>query len=859
MRVQEALPGDLQSADSGRLWRAGEDAEAEFDYEAARNLYREAVRRSDGSDVVSRAEQYAAFLVERYGQFEEVAAWLDDPGFDPTAGATPPDLPPLAAHVAAAAAQIGHPRAGDLDRVLAENFGAPDSLSRVARKRLDAGDPTGARNLLEKHARRLHKSSPAAELLAELRDKTEADANAALADAIAALDRGDLEEAGRELARQAAQLSDVGAFKSLAARLNRARHDADIAQSNASLQAAILADELDDALAIARRLAKMGDGAPDRVADVEAMIDSRAVLGLVAKLAETAPGTAEAFALLAGLAARQEGAQVPEPFDRDWQLACSAHRHGLLEQDAAKKLVLAHSLQAGSGAGDEAGVQKTLEQLGEAWLAVDAVGAAEKWLDKRRKAAASEAENACLESVADALAEGDVQSAQQQLEAYLRDGGTKSPAIRDLHREVAHAQAAVQRRLKLRTQVRSDLDRGRLFAAKRALDRLEEVELDDDVVSAFRNEWQDTAGGALVAAPVAPFGLSVGDGPVAVGVSGERMAIVTDRLWLTVNLQTRGLSPFQLPEAFAIDATPAASIGACADMLRLIGFSAGRVVVIEQTAGGRPTVVEAREVSELLRGETLADIAIEASSETIALLSAGSGGKSGGRFVHVEVDGLEPVASERPKPGLAGICAVRHGAATLATTDATQRFGRSWAMARYEDDGKQAHTWTQDDLAEPIATPKKAIAWPDQDRIFASYTTFDLFEAGKVVQQPSLLVMRGDRPVYASSDLRRRFAPVEKLVIDHSWTFDPVNGRLWYAALPRHDSDSQDALLLGVDASTLRADKPRPIEGAKRILAIEALDDGAAALCKLHDGKLAVARAMATDGSLTIRIDKLPV
>ena len=101
---------------------------------------------------------------------------------------------------------------------------------------------------------------------------------------------------------------------------------------------------------------------------------------------------------------------------------------------------------------------------------------------------------------------------------------------------------------------------------------------------------------------------------------------------------------------------------------------------------------------------------------------------------------------------------------------------------------------------------------------------------------------------------------MERIIIDHAWTLDPAAGRLWFAALPREDHDGTDAMLLGINARSLRPDAPVALDGVARIIAIDAVSDGAAALCRTHEGRHAVARArIDTGGRISLTIDPLPV
>jgi hypothetical protein len=174
-------------------------------------------------------------------------------------------------------------------------------------------------------------------------------------------------------------------------------------------------------------------------------------------------------------------------------------------------------------------------------------------------------------------------------------------------------------------------------------------------------------------------------------------------------------------------------------------------------------------------------------------------------------------------------------------------------------EGQVVRSWRDDDVGEQVGAVRKAMGWPQQDRIYASVACIDPFDGRTLHDVPSLVVIRGDRVVFASTDLRRRFAPLERLTIDHAWTLDPVAGRLWFAALPTEGADGRDALLLGVDARTLRADRPLPLHGVARVLALQPVPEGAIALCRGHEGQHTLVRATVVDGATQLTAHRLPL
>ena len=853
---EEPLPSHLASASAGAIWQAGEQAEEEFDYEGARALYREAVRKS-GDDVAEFAERYAAFLVERYGQFEEVAAWLDDPAFDPTAAAGDAQVPVLATHVATAAAETGHPRAADLDQELATAFGVPSSLTRVASRWVEAGQWTDALTLLQRHEKRIDPRSSAGELLRKLVQRGEDAVSADLAPAAEALAAGELALAGRLLAEQSARHSGSGRFRSLAAHLEQQQASARAAEHRQAIASLVAQDALEQALAAARRWAQDDEAGEQKAAEIEALIEAKERLLAVRPLHSIAAKSPETWGLLAELQARFDAAlQVPSEHDEAWQLVCTLADAGVTAELPTQASV-ADALITATAQEDWPTATAAAGRLHDVARAADPVARALKALTRQQRAVAREAEAARLLEAETALADGDWRSAEIAAQAHRGDDAVLAGRWRELLRGVEDAKLDEQGAKRLQQAAQEAIDAGHWLEAERLLGALELAGGDEEWLQA-RSVVVEEGRRSLVAAPMPPFGLSVTEAPIAVGVLGERMAIVQGSLWLNVNLQTRGLSPFRLPEAYAVDAKPTPRIAADGGTLRLVGLSKGRLVVIEQEDGGRPTVVAAAPLAELLKGEQLSHWATDPNADEWALLTRSSG-KKAGRLVRIDAATLTVNGGERHKPALNGICPIRHANGWLATTALEQRMRRGFAMAWLGGGGAPRATWTQEELGEPIAALRKAVAWPEQDRVFASYSAFDPFQPGETVAQPSLLVLKGLRPVFASGDLRRRFAPIERLTIDHAWTLDPANGRLWFAALPRQDHESDDAMLLGVNARNLRADRPRSVPGAQRILALVALSDGAGALCRLHEGGLAVARAHSDGHDLQIRVDKLPL
>ncbi len=876
-----ALPDGLGGAEPALLWQTGEEAEEAYDFEAAQALYREAVRRASEREAAQWTDRYAAFLVERYGQFDEVAAWLDDGEFDPcVALAHRPPLQ-LADRVALAATEAGHARAEELDESLAREWGRPQSLARVARRFADAGRREEALCLLEDHSDQLTAADPASQLLAELRDDDMHACRLAVAPALAAAEAGDLDTAAALLDGCRALYGGSGAFRGVESVISLAQGRASAAALRQAIEAALDDEDLDGAIKAARALVDLHahvDSDTYVLANLERrqLHHQRRVDLAAAEEVGAATGEAGGAAAAAALVDRYEAQSLSEAAaTRPWLAAlieASAAIGDLARhEDAVRTLCELVSVwpavrDAGTADADLPDrVEALWRALPEAWQVVGVatqVRARAVAATRRRDA---ERETRLVETTTALIDAGNLEAAASALNeetASASEAGAGAE-IRALRERVAMLLARQSNTERLVNDFEVALEAGRLFAARRAFEALKGLDGPAaDQAAPLGLRWHEHAKRSLRGAPVPPFGHRIGEEPIACGVSLGRMIVVQGRLWLAVNLDSQGLAPFLLPEGFALDPRPTARISTFDGRTRLVGFSAGRLVVVDQPPGQPPEIVDARALTELLRpSEQLVQAGFDVAGGWVSLLSHGEGATKGSvSLTRVSLDGLEVRSQERCKPPLAGATPIEGGdGAWLATTTIAARSRRAWAAARFEATGKQAASWDQIELEEPVARFTRAIAWRESQRVFVRYSWHDAFAGDQVYDGPSLLVLRDDRIVFASADLRRRFAPSEPLVLDRAWAFDAVNGRLWFAAVPREDDDQVDALLLGVEATRLRADRPLAIEGARRILAIEAVDDGAAVLARTHDGPLAIARVRRTDGAPTLTVGRLPV
>ncbi|MCO4760167.1 MAG: hypothetical protein KC502_01605 [Myxococcales bacterium] len=856
-------PLGQDGASSEQLWQLGESLEEQFDYEAAQQHYREAVRRSSASDGRDWLTQYASFLVERYGQFPEVAAWLDDAEFKPLDGADLRDGLILPRLVLSAALESGHQRAAKLDEAMAHDHGEPASVGRVSEKLLVAGQQDAARQLLERYEPRLPAFSRAVDLLAQLRLEEDAACEVALARVQLALDEYDAEGARAALELTRAQWSEHARFKAAEAHVASAELRRSSEQLRAQIEQCLDTEDIESAVVAAQSLCALNpdsEGDKSTLAALMRQAAARDLEGALGKAAH-ADGLERLRILIEVRAQHGEDTVVPPVLSGQWALIGEAFAVLPVDIIRADSLMTVVGLRAALTSGDVAALRAGLGALHGPWKATETAQAAANLIAKADRAAAQQADAACETAVRKHLQSDDLQAAGRLLDARGKDPGADGALLKNLRKELQEVKLRIQQRSRLKMQITDALQAGELFTARRALATLECVdEAGERISDQYREAVDERCLKELRATPVPPFNLSVDKTAIACTVAGGRLLLVQNRLWLSVNLASRGLAPFQLPEGFPLDQTPAPQLGARDGTARLIGTSKGRLITIEQHEGQPPEVTNARPLAELTRGAThVVSWALEPDGDTLALVVQGKGGAP--VLVRIDADTLDAVAHDRVKPSLAGVTGIRGAPETLiATTTPEVRMKRGWALGRFGESAHPEKTWSQDEVEEPIAAIRRAIAWPEKERIFASYDTFDMFDVSQVHRNPSLFVLRGDRIVFASSDLRKRFAPMERIVVDHAWTLDPTAGRLWFAALPRQDHGGEDAMLLGVNAEKLRADPPVVLEGVARILAINATDQGAAALCRTHSGKHAVAHARVGDrNEISLTIDHLPV
>ncbi len=867
--VLPALPsvdsGDLEalgvepSEDAAALAARAEAAETEFDFMAADVLWRAALRRAPVAERLSRSCDLARFLVERYGQFTEVAVWLDDASFAPEAQEGP-TFRVLAALCARAAAETQHPRSLTLDAALAAR-GEAEALYRHAMRLQSAGDVEAALALLRTHAASLPVDGPAAAMLRSLQVDADRQWGAMAAPIEAALARRDLQAAVEGMRALGAGRGHDGAMRSLQARLADLEAELRAEALRAELDRALDADDLVEAGAIADRLcAAPGSSDADRRTRDNLRLRLRAKRR--AEELQAAIAIADDEAQIRALLALQDAddAEIPQVLRPRWQvlrLACTAADAEALAP-LAKGLLALEALVAAERDDDLEAAAAALERLPATLRDLPPARKVSQRIEEYRTTLQQAQEEALVDAARAMLQAGEPQEAR----ALLRElPDARSPAARAMRDEIDAYEARDARREKLWAELQRLEREGRLFAVRRALHAWRQSDPEGaGVAEALEARVQERARQELFSTPVPPFNLRFDDAAKATGVAGGRLVAVCNRLWLWINPETRGLSPFELPSTYAFDGRVATRIGAKGARARALGSSRGRLVAVEAEVGGRPEVVQGRPLVELTRGDAqIVSAELLPDADQLILLVRPQG-ETATALVRVDADSFEIIHWSRPKPALMSAVGVAHDpTGVLALTTPEARRKRAYALGRLDGAGRTRAEIDQGDLGEALAGLRRAIAWPEQDRLYASWQGMDPFDPERTIDEPSLLVLRGDKLVFCSAELRRRFATKSLLTIDHAWTLDRANGRLWFAALPRADQGPGPASLVGVDARSLRPDEPVTLEGVERVLGVHGLDDGAVAFCLLQGGGHALARLQRTDGEIALTIDRLPV
>lgn len=850
------------------LWRAGEEAEGAYDFEAARDLYLAAVHAASAAQALDHVHRYAGFLVQRFGQFAEVAAWLDDPAFE-----APLDSEQgvaLAVLLARAALEVGHPRLGALDRALAA-LGEPESLVRAAEALAASGGDAEARALLELHAARLPAVGPGRRLLERLRAEHAQRIMQAMAPVEAALCAHDVAAARLALETLRADWAQVGAFLSAQARVAAAEAQAQASELRRQIEAGLDAEDLAAATAASKALCALDiatDSDRNVLTSLQRMEREAALsMRIGAVLATTDPS--QTFAEM-GLLLDTFGAGPALPWSTPgedarlghlgalWATVTEAAASGPLAGRAGELAAL-HALRAALATQNGEALGDALTGLTATWARLPSPQRARSMLASQRELAALDAARQALQAIADDIGRGELDRAAQALSALPPPPATLVGRARQLKDDLHAARKGLARRQRVAAELDAARARQDFFSARRALAELA-PHMDAAEHDAIAQSLDAEAAPALRARAMPPGLQKLQDAALLSGVGHGRLILAQDAVWMTVNLETSGLQPFALPAAWPLSAAGHARLGEVGDAIHAVGLSQGRLAVLTQRPGQATEVVAGAVLSDALRGDDLlAGSALQPESRFFSVLSRSSQRPGAATWTRLDAETLQVVEQRKTLPGLASLCGIEGlPDRTLITTTPRERQKGGWAAALADERGEPLQRFSNEDLGEAIAGFRQAVAWPAQDRIYASFTVLDPFEPNTVHGEPSLLVLRGGRVVFASSDLRRRFAPADRLAIDHAWTLDAVAGRLWFAAVST-DEATPGALLLGVDARTLRPDKPVPLVGTRRILALLPTLGGAIALCRQDAGGYALVRANLGDDGLTLTAHKLPL
>jgi hypothetical protein len=868
--VRPALPDpapDEPKGDADALWARGAEAESAYEFETARLSYLASLRAAPAHKSAEFTHKYAEFLVERFGQFDEVAAWLDDPGFDAGEDASGLALLRL---LARAAREAHHPREVTLDEALAAR-GDAQGLQKTAQRLMDAGQGREARQLLERHAADLEPLGPADKLLTRLRNEELQRCVEALAPLEQALHSHDLGPVRADIETLRSTWGHAAPFLSLEARLRAAEVLAQASRLREAIDVALDAGDLDQAHEAARALAAL-DGATEADRNYLVFIGRRQREVQLRALLDEVAAAADEVDALRFLARMADRFGVEEPHgevghdirvDRHaepWSVvreAAGLQAPPLAEQLSALQQLLA--LRTALDMDDAEAADLRLRALPATWQKGPTALKAKALVQARAQARDRQAEATLVQALQTLLDAERWDDAATALHGWMRGHPVLSPELKGLRSDLQVGRQNQDKRIRLLTEFHDRLDRDAFFAARTTLAELAHLLPEADRKD-LQHSLDDRAAPALRAKGMPPGVQKLkADQPIATGIAHGRLLLVQEHVWLAVNLETGGLQPFALPEAWPVHAQAWTRIAAVGDRIRLVGLSGQRLVVIEQVPGQPPAVVSGADLRTLLRGDDLLiGAALQPDAKTWRLLARSSRRDNASTWLRIDPTTLEVLDYRKTSPMLESMTGI-DGAADQGLAITAPRQRQAFALAQTDDHGQEVHAFAEDEVGEPLATLRQAFAWPAQDRVYASFTTRDPFGLDANLRgEPSLLVLRGGRISFLSSELRKRFVPMERMTIDHPWTLDAAQGRLWFAALP-YEGEGKEALLLGVDARTLRPDKAVVLEGVERVLALLPTADGVIALGRLQGGGFALTRGRMDPVGLTLTTTRLPL
>lgn len=846
-----AAVGDAADA----LWAQGTGAEESYDFEAAHEAYRRAAATAGHSAALDYVTRYAEFLVERFGQFDEVAAWLDHPDF------AAPDASDATAHLLArllarAAYETRHARTAELDERAAAG-GDTAALLRAAERQAVSGAVEPARQRLEAVANSL--TPQGQRLLDRLRLEAQQAAQTALAPAETALLSGELADAARHLQDHKAAWGHCAAFHALEQRLQTAERSARLALLRADVQVALGIADIEAAERVATQLvAHPGATAEDRavMAHIRGLLIQRAIAKLWQE-AQHSVDLAEQLTVLARLMDEHGPAsEAPPAFAPLWHTVRTAAQlpHALPLRGRVAALLAWHRLVHADPSADPAPLADALRSLPEAWSHAPQAQRVRERLRQQEATVREQAESAVAAEVQALLDADQLDEANLALDAAQKRL-PQSAGLKALRAELSHLRHQTDRRDKLRQAIHVALDAQDVLTARARL-----AELSHFIDAAERESWTETidarAAPLLKAKGMPPGMQKLQNLPLVTGVGLGRLVIVQETVWLTVNLETGGIAPFALPDGWPVQVHAWTRIGVVGDRLRLVGLSKQRLVVIEQVPGQPPQVVAGMPLTELLGDDdSLTGASLTPDASTWVLLSRSTG--TAPTWTRVDARTLAVLDRRKAQPKLESLAGV-DGQPDAVVTVAAPKHRADYALAVTDVGGQARLRFSDVDVGESISAIRAATAWPAEERIYARFVGVNPFN-GQANPDPSLLVIKSGRITFASAELRKRFAPQDKLALDHAWTLDQHAGRLWFAAQSTLEGVENTAMLLGVNAKTLRSDRPVAVEGVERILALHPVSEGAVALSRLRGGGFGLTRAILQDGTLALTTQRLPL
>lgn len=858
------IDADLSSPRHAELALQAEQA---YDFDLARQHWLCAAHAATAAEAATAVTRYAEFLVERYGQFAEVAQWLDDPRFGLSAESRGPaaNLPRL---LARAAAEAGHPRSEELD-LQAAGLGDADAAVRASRRCLGRGDTGQAAAILDAGEAQWPAGSAARQLMLDLRQQAAQRAAEAFAPLHQAIAAGDLTQAKQIIEGLQGQWGSSPHLAAARTKLQQALAHAHAAELRQGAQQSMHEGDWRAAVAQVKALTALpvateADRAWRRFVEDAAQGAAAQALVEQAELQplEQAWQTMAQIVALYGARGELTAARPDHALHTAWAVLGEAQALAKGTPLTARLPALpALASLAQQPDADPDDLRQWIARLPAEWLGVAAVQAAKRRVDDHDAALQATEESAFAEAVQTMLDHDELDDATAALAEWSRRAGTATAVLQQLRRDLLLAKQLHAQRHKTTSEFQASLNRGAWFHARSLLADLSHL-LPMEQVEALREELQSVSGPALRGAPMPPGLQKLSHGPLAAGVVGDRLLVVQDGLWLAVVLPSLGLQPFALPQGWAIRAEATVRLAQVAGRVRLVGLCADRLVVVEQQAGEPPVIEGAIELRQALRGDDLLlGASLDPTAPSFCLLSRHSQRGTATTWTRLDSHTLEVLSHKRFVPALAGAQQIAHwpGRHLVVAHSRERQGGQGWALAIIDDDGEVQSRWRDADLGEWIAGLRQVVAWPEADRVFASFTYHDPFDPKVIRDEPSLLVLRGDKVVFSSTDLRRRFFPTQPLQIDHAWTLDPVAGRLWFAALTTEGQGPRDALLLGVDARSLRADQPAVLPGVARVLALMAVADGVVALCLTHAKTYTLVRGVLQGGVVELTSHKLPL